>query len=127
MTNVFRWEPQKTTLFFLTQGGHLSGDLLKSLEYRAPQIVKEMQEELAKDNTIGRYFELRGGIYGFLVVRKHYNSKPDAGQFASMLRSLPARTFKTTLETHEVYAKVLKELALPTIEIYNTSLWGKGE
>lgn len=127
MTNVFRWEPHKTTLFFLTQGGHLSGDLLKELENRAPQIVKEMLEEIAKDNTIGRYFELRGGIWGFLVVRKHYNTKPNADQFTSMLRSLPARQFKTTLETHEVYAKTLKALALPNIEIYDTSQWGKGE
>jgi len=128
MKDVFAWEPEKTILFFCTQGGHLSGDLLKNLEDRAPQVAAEMQAEIAKDNTIGRYFTLRDGRFGFLITRKHYNTKPNRDEFIKMLgNKVPARIHKTTLETHDVYAKVLKEFALPDIQIYEYSAFNAGK
>ena len=125
MANVFKWEPHKRILFFITQGGHLSGDLMKSLAERNPQVLLELHQELAKDNSIGRYFTLENDRYGFLIVRKHYNTKPNAAEFMKMLGSLPKVMHKTTLETHPVYAKVLQELQLADVEIYETSLWMK--
>lgn len=128
MKDVFAWEPDKTILFFVTQSGHLSGDLLKNLEDRAPRVVEEMRAEIEKDNTIGRYFTLRDGRFGFLITRKHYNTKPNEAEFIKMLgNKVPARIHKTTLETHPVYAKVLKEFALPDIQIYEYSAFNAGK
>lgn len=125
MSYLFIHEKEKFYLAFTTQSAHLSGDLMKNIENVAPRAIEELKAEVAKDNEIGRVIWC--GQFVFIITRKHYNSTPDAAKFISMLRSLPSdKIFKTTQETHKVYANVLATEKFDNIEVHTSSDWDYG-
>jgi hypothetical protein len=125
MSYLFVYEKEKFYLAFTTQGGHITGDLMKNIENISPRAIEEMKAEIAKDNTIGRVIWC--GQFVFIITRKHYNSKPNAAEFVSMLGSLPAdKIFKTTKEIHPVYANVFSISNFYNIEVYDSSDWDYG-
>lgn len=130
MKNVFLLEyPSKQTLAFTTQGGHLSGKLMKNIDFRRPEIIKQFQEVVKqKTPQIGEVITIQN--YSFLILRKHYNSRLNTVAFTQAIAAaLPALktagfldNLKTTDEDFPEYMEILKSL-IPNIEIRPESGW----
>ena len=126
MTNVFTLEtPKKQTLAFTTQGGHISGELMKNINFRRPEIIQEFKKLVLTNNNIGSVIEVKG--YFFIVIRKHYNSKVDETTFRKAISLALSQisggeNFKTTNEDWPQFQSVIKEL-IPNIEFRDRSGW----
>lgn len=121
MKNVFTWETNKKILAFIDIDGHLSGSLMKNIDFRQPRIISELKEHIAKNgNSIGNIINISN--YTFVTVRKHYASKVDLKKFEEMIALLDSnQTYKTTGEN---YTECLPFLAkYSNIEIYESSSW----
>lgn len=94
--HLFKWEPEKKILFFITQGAHITGTAMKYLFEVAPQVVEKLQKIVANDKpTIGTVIKVRDILdYTFIVSRKHYNSKHDLDLVSSALASLSDGIYK---------------------------------
>lgn len=124
-SNIFNLEtPRKKILVFITQGGHLSGKIMKGIDFRLPAVITKMKEELANDNSIGRVFEIRDII--FVVYKKHYNTKLTTAQFDKFLekiaQQLNQNNLKITNEDWPNYKDVIIKY-IPTIEYRESSEW----
>lgn len=88
--HLFKWEPDKKFLFFITQGAHISGTAMKQLLDRIPEVVDLLVQRVnASKPTIGTALHLgHDGQFTFIVSRKHYNSKHDLDLVSSALASL---------------------------------------
>jgi hypothetical protein len=74
---LWKWEPEKKFLFFITQGAHASGVALKTLEDLQPSILEELKRVVATMKpAIGSVISVQER-YVFIVSRKHYSSKHD--------------------------------------------------
>lgn len=94
--HLFKVEPEKKILFFITQGAHTTGTAMKYLFEVAPQAVEKLQKIVAADKpTIGTVITVKDTLdYTFIVSRKHYNSKHDLDLVSSALASLPSGNYK---------------------------------
>ena len=116
---LFKYEPEKTILAFTTLGGHISGTLMKNLNFVAPAKIKRMRERVEE---IGQCILVDNVM--FVVLRKHYNTKVSHDQFKMALNNLPKdRLYKTTKEDF-----ITQWNSVPVadygIEIYESSQWG---
>jgi hypothetical protein len=74
---LWKWEPEKKILFFITQGAHASGVALKILEDKQPSVLEELKRMVATTKpAIGSVISVQER-YVFIVSRKHYSSKHD--------------------------------------------------
>ena len=114
---LFKYEPNKTTLAFTTLGGHLSGTLMKNINFIAPDKIAKMKEEVKE---IGQMIFISD--YCFVVLRKHYNTKVKIDHFKAILNNLPKdKVYKTTQED---FSELWDEIEIPDyIEIYKSSNW----
>lgn len=123
--NVFNLEtPRKRILAFITQGGHLSGKIMKGIEYRIPKAIIKLKEELQKDNSIGRIIEINDII--FVIYRKHYNSKVTVDKFDKFISDLEPELNKYKLKITNEDLPQFKEILekyIPTIEYRASSEW----
>jgi hypothetical protein len=96
---LFRWEPERKFVFFITQGAHISGTAMKNLFEVNPQVVEKLQKLVAMDKpTIGTAIQVKDtGDYVFIVSRKHYSSKHDLDLVSSALAKLEG-TYKMSNE-----------------------------
>jgi hypothetical protein len=87
---LFKWEPEKKYLFFITQGAHVSGTAMKELNEKAPQVIDLLVKRVNEIKpTIGMAIHIQhAGNYTFIVSRKHYSSKHDLDLVSSALASL---------------------------------------
>jgi hypothetical protein len=68
---MFKWEPEKKFLFFITQGAHASGVALKVLEELQPSVLEELKRTVATlKPAIGSVISVQER-YVFIVSRKH--------------------------------------------------------
>jgi hypothetical protein len=88
--HLFKWEPEKKYLFFITQGAHVSGTAMKELNDVSPQVVELLVKRVNEIKpTIGTAIHIQhAGNYTFIVSRKHYSSKHDLDLVSSALASL---------------------------------------
>lgn len=129
MTNVFDiGEKRKHILTFITQGGHVSGDLMKQIKYRSPNTIIKLQEYINQGAEIGDVFVI--GYFVFVVIKKHYNSKIKREQFEAILKDVAPRvshlSLRTTAESYEEYKEIVSNY-LPGIEYCDTSAWDIGK
>lgn len=88
---MFKWEPEKKFLFFITQGAHASGVALKTLEDLQPSILEKLRRDFANlKPSIGDVFSVEER-YVFIVSRKHYSSKHDLGLVKKALSTLEGK------------------------------------
>lgn len=119
-TNIFRWEPHLQTIAFTTESGHLSGILMKNIQYRRPEIIEELQRIVKETSPrIGDVITIKN--YSFVILRKHYNNKITEKTFSDALhKAFPSLEhfsgFKTTDEDFPRFVEILKAI-LPKIEI----------
>jgi hypothetical protein len=94
--HLFKWEPEKQILFFITQGAHTTGTAMKHLFEVAPQVVEKLQKIVANDKpTIGTVIKVKDTLgCTFIVSRKHYNSRHDLDLVSSALASLDGGFYK---------------------------------
>ena len=88
--HLFKWEPEKKILFFITQGAHVSGTAMKELNDKAPSVIDRLVKRVNEIKpTIGTVIHIQdAGNYTFIVSRKHYSSKHDLDLVSSALASL---------------------------------------
>lgn len=88
--HLFKWEPEKKFLFFITQGAHVSGTAMKELNDKAPQVIERLVKHMNEIKpTIGTVIHIQdAGNYTFIVSRKHYSSKHDLDLVSSALATL---------------------------------------
>lgn len=88
--HLFKWEPEKKYLFFITQGAHVSGTAMKELNEKVPQVIDLLVKRVNEIKpTIGMAIHIHNaGDYTFIVSRKHYSSKHDLDLVSSALTSL---------------------------------------
>ena len=125
MKNVFEYEKNKHILAFTTQGGHVTGDLMKAIKFRSPDTIIKLQQEINKGVEIGDVFVI--GHYVFIILKKHYNSKIKNEEFEIMMNKVAPRLSKYNLKTTNEDYPNLKETIknyLPDIEYCDTSAWG---
>jgi hypothetical protein len=125
MKNVFKHEPDKRILAFTTQKGHLSGDLMKNIDFRLPREIEDLKKWLEVERQIGDVFISRYVV--LVVLRKHYNSKLTKESFNMTLqKALPILEQFKLKTTFESYAEFQNEILnnLPALEICETSAWG---
>ena len=87
---LFKWEPEKKHLFFITQGAHASGVAMKELNELRPEVVELLVKRVNEIKpTIGTAIHIdNAGSFTFIVSRKHYTSKHDLDLVSSALASL---------------------------------------
>ena len=88
--HLFKWEPEKKILFFITQGAHVSGTAMKELNDKAPSVINRLVKRVNEIKpTTGTVIHIQdAGNYTFIVSRKHYSSKHDLDLVSSALASL---------------------------------------
>lgn len=124
-SNLFNLEEsKKKILVFTTQAGHLSGVIMKAIDFRLPTRIEVLKDELKINNEIGRVIETDYVV--FIVLRKHYNSKVTEKQFQEiLLKALPKLEgiqLKTTNEDWKQFEHIVKS-AIPSIEYRESSAW----
>jgi len=98
MSYVFDLTHKGRVLAFTTQGGHITGDLMKNINGVQPRVIERLQEEVKLDNTLGRIIDIDN--FTFVIARKHYNSRPSIKEMEALLATLPEGVhYKTTKET----------------------------
>jgi hypothetical protein len=79
ISNEYLWkrEPEKKILLFITQGAHVSGVAMKILEDKEPLIIEQLKRMVdGLKPSIGEVLSVQER-YVFIVSRKHYSSKHD--------------------------------------------------
>ena len=125
MKNVFEYEPKKHILVFTTQSGHVTGELMKQIKFRSPEVISKLHEKISESAEIGDVFVIKG--YVFVITRKHYNSRIKNEDFEVLMNKVAPQLSKYTLKTtNEDYPKLREiiENYLPDIEYCDTSAWG---
>lgn len=125
--NLFTWEPERYTIAFTTQSGHLSGKLMKDINFRRPDIIKTLKTRIQKNKpNIGDIVVVRN--YIFVILRKHYNTRINKTQFRDIIKGIvpnilkETTMFKTTSQDFPLFEEDLVEL-IPNIEIRRESGW----
>ena len=126
MTNVFDIGlKRKHILAFITQGGHVSGELMKQIKFRSPTTITKLQEHITNGVEIGDVFVI--GYYVFVVIKKHYNSRIKKEQFEIIMNDVAPRishfSLKTTNDDYEDFKEIIENY-LPDIEYCDTGEWG---
>lgn len=123
--NLFNMEkPIRKILAFTTQGGHISGKVMKGVEYRLPARIEQMKAILPQNNKIGDVIETDYVI--FIVLRKHYNTKVSEKSFEEVIeKALPKisnQLLKTTNEDWPQFEHIIRK-HIPNIEYRFSSEW----
>ncbi|MFW5889575.1 MAG: hypothetical protein ACOCUD_04260 [Bacillota bacterium] len=125
--NVFHIiDPEEMILAFTTKGGHVSGNLMKGIEFREPDVIKELKHRTKLKTKIGDVIRIRN--YYFVIYKKHYNSKITSADFEHVLKLAKEKIdnndkLKTTIEDIEKFKDVLVDY-FPNIRICKRSDWG---
>lgn len=125
MRNVFDYEAKKHILAFITEGGHISGNLMKAIKFRSPKTIVKLQQKINEGVKIGDIFVIDN--YIFIVIKRHYNSSIKNEHFEILLNKIAPQLNNYQLKTtNEDYPKLRKiiENYLPGIEYCDTSDWG---
>lgn len=121
----FNDRPLKKIVAFITQGAHVSGKIMKQIEFRDPDVIIELKNKIANNSNIGDVIAI--GAYVFVVYKKHYNTKMNTEKFEAALKiAAPIINKYKTKITNEDWPDY-KELILqyiPSIEYRETSEWG---
>ena len=117
---LFKWEPEKKVLFFITQGAHVSGVALKNLENFNPIVIEQLKRmvDILKP-SIGEVLSVQER-YVFIVSRKHYTSKHDLELVKKALLKLKGNYKLASEDFPSIVDMVSKEF--PEIEI-KASVW----
>lgn len=116
--------PRRYTLAFITQGGHISGKVMKGIKFRLPNIIEELKLKIKENNNIGEVIKIGSVI--FVVYRKHYNSRVSLEQFENILSEVSEELNKYKLKTTNEDLPQFRELIekhLPNIEYRYSSEW----
>lgn len=117
-------EGNPKTLVFVTQKGHISGKIMKSIQHRLPKEIEQLKKELETGSNIGRIIETNNVF--FVVYRKSYRTKVSREQFEELLKTvsvqLKPHKLKTTNEDiPQFYDLVCKYF--PDIDFRTSSEW----
>jgi sigma54-dependent transcription regulator len=120
---LFKWEPEKKFLFFITQGAHVSGTALKNLNEVQPEVIELLVEQVNRTKpTIGTVIDIDYvSKYSFIVSRKHYSSKHDLDLVKSALAKLNGIYKMSNEDFPTIVELVTREF--PNIEIKTGSNW----
>lgn len=120
---LFKWEPEKKFLFFITQGAHVSGTAMKNLNEVQPEVVELLVEQVNRIKpTIGTVIDIDYvSNYSFIVSRKHYSSKHDLDLVKSALAKLNGIYKMSNEDFPTIVELVTREF--PNIEIKTSSNW----
>lgn len=120
--NIFKHEPDKLIMAITTEGLHLSGDLMKAIDFRQPRVIEKLKA--MQSSKVGTTILIDG--YLFIVGRKHYNSKFDLKKIDEIITEVKEKYSNTILKiTMEDFPEVMQKFAeqLENIEICDTSKW----
>lgn len=125
MENLFEIEyPRKKILAFVTQGGHVSGEIMKNIEFRMPKVIEQFKKRASDGLEIGDVLILQDCV--FVVYKKHYNSKILKEKFEIILNKVAPELNEFSLKTTDEHLPEFKDLILnylPDIEFRKTSKW----
>ena len=121
---LFKWEPAKKILFFITQGAHSSGIALKNLENVQPAVLEQLKQMVSISKpSIGDVLSVQDQ-YVFIVSRKHYSSKHDLDLVKNALSTLEGN-YKMSGEDFPDIVRLVRT-DFTHIEIKKTSKWEDG-
>jgi hypothetical protein len=125
MSNVFKYEQGSKVLAFTTAKGHVSGTLMKNIDYRLPSDILSMKEWSANGVTVGDIFVTKYIV--FVVLRKHFNTNISLEAVDKMLANLAPELQSYKLKTTNEDFPQLQDLLqkhIPSLEFCETSAWG---
>lgn len=110
---IWKWEPEKITLFFISQTGH-GKPLINDYEYVSPEGKERLREEIKNDNTMYRVFNDKYRThYVFVIYKKHYNTRDNAAAiqeaYAKFREVYPDQVVKTTNQNKNIFAALKDE------------------
>lgn len=123
--NLFEYkDKEQKFLVFATLGGHLSGTIMKNIDYRLPKEIERFKNWLAQGRSIGDVFVSKYVV--FFVYKKHYNSRVKDDQFEALLKQnsdqLKSLKIATTDEDLAQYKEMIQQ-HIPNLEYRDTSKW----
>jgi len=125
MSNVFKYEQDSRVLAFTTAKGHVSGTLMKNIDYRLPSDIISMKEWSTNGVAVGDIFVTKYIV--FVVLRKHFNTKISLEAVDKMLSQLAPQLNNYKLKTTNEDFPQLQDLLqkhIPQLEFHETSAWG---
>lgn len=100
-------EPDKPTLFFVTQSGH-GKPLINAFKEVSPSGAAQMLKKIETDNTMFRVFTAWKDHYVFVIYKKYYATRDTAAAIAEAYEEVrklyPDQVFKTAYENKTVLA-----------------------
>ena len=105
-------EPDKPTLFFVTQSGH-GKPLINAFKDVSPGGAAQMLKEIETDNTMFRVFTAWKDHYVFVIYKKHYATRDTAAAimqaYQAVREKYPDQKFKTAYENKSIFAALKDE------------------
>ena len=126
MTNVFQYEPKVKILAFTTEKAHVSGTLMKNIDFRLPNEILAVKNWAESGVKTGDVYVGRHAV--FVVLRKHFNTKIKLEGVDKMLFKIADQLQDYKLKTtNEDYPQIQDLLSkhLPHLQFCETSAWGK--
>lgn len=115
---IWKIEPEKITLFFITQGGH-GKPLINAFQHVAPEVVERLKENVKADNTMHRVFSFHKEHYVFVIYKKHYLTRDTVENirtaFKKVREEYPDQIIKLPRENDTIFAALKEE---PNVQFY---------
>jgi hypothetical protein len=124
MNNVFQYEEDVKVLAFTTQKAHVTGTLMKNIDFRLPNEILKLKEWANSGVETGDIFVSKYTV--FVVLRKHFNTKIKTEEVDKMLTQIESELNQYKLKTtNEDYPQIQDLLSkhLPHLEFCETSAW----
>lgn len=124
MNNIFVYDNSSKVLAFITEKGHVSGNIMKGIEFRSPKVIDSLRNWIEDKRGFGDIFV--SDYVVFVVYRKHYNSKVTDKDFETLLQKvtpqLQSHNLRITNEDLPQFKNLITQY-LPNVTYYERSNW----
>lgn len=124
MSNLFTFDKERKILAFITEKGHISGNIMKGIDFRMPRAISELNNWMQDSRGFSDILITDHVV--FVVYRKHYNSKVNDKDFIKLLDKVAPQLqdYKLRITNEDLpQFKNLITQYFPDIAYYERSNW----
>jgi hypothetical protein len=124
MSNLFTFDKERKILAFITEKGHISGNIMKGIDFRMPRAINELNNWMQDSRGFSDILITDHVV--FVVYRKHYNSKVNDKDFTKLLDKVAPQLqdYKLRITNEDLpQFKNLITQYFPNIIYYERSNW----
>lgn len=112
--NFYKYEPDAISILLIDKNAALSGEAMKQLNYRLPDIYDALKQRLLKlGDKVGLGSIVKVNKYYFIVCRENYHRSWDKNIFLHSWKVLTTKVankkFIIDIEDYEEMSKILQE------------------